>query len=283
MNNPAFASRKNRWFTAYVDEGGGPVYLPMAMVDSGNKISNGVVVYQDKFWSMVNLSLARPPQAEVQASWMRQGNQVKFSVQVKNLSGKTLSSANSAAVNAIIYEEGVGGALTNRYVRAAVETAITGLANNATATYQLQTPDLTGVNWSKLHYIALVDYQPSSSSGKYDMLQAAVATPLAQVEPDQLVFLVDHNATSVPNQTAQVQGPSSLTWNATESAFWLTVTATGNPSTPVQFTVSKADLIGGWQQTVVSFSSIDGALSDQVIVKAYFGDLNILFLPMMAK
>ena len=91
------------------------------------------------------------------------------------------------------------------------------------------------------------------------------------------------HATSVPNQTLQVQGPSSLTWNASESASWLTVTPTGNPTTPVLFSVSKPALISGWQQAVVTFSSTDGGLSDQVTVKAYLGDLITLFLPMTAK
>jgi hypothetical protein len=279
-NNPAFNARLNRWLAAY---GGGTIYLPMAMVDSGNVISNGVVVYQDKYWSMVNSSLARPPQAEVKALWMRQGNQVKFSVQVKNLSSTTLSSSNSAKVSGIVYEEGVAGALTNRYVRATAETAIPSLAKNATATYELQTADLpSGVNWNKLHFIALVDYRPGGSTGKYDMLQAAVALP-PQVSPEQLVFLVDNGATTVPDQSAQVQGPSSLTWNSSESASWLTVTPTGSPSTPVVFSVSKAALLSGWQQTEVTISSPDGYFSDQVTVKTYLGDLSTIFLPMTAK
>jgi hypothetical protein len=258
--------------------------LPMAMVDSGNKFSNGVVVYQDKFATMVDSALARPPQAEVQAFWVRLNNTVRFSVKVKNLTGSPIVSNNHAAVNAIVYEEAVGGALTNRYVRAAVETSITSLASNATATFELDTPDLSGANWNKLHYIALVDYQPNpSSSEKYDMLQAAVAVPSSQVKPDQLTFLVDNSDATVPSQFAQVEGASNLTWNASESASWLTVTATGTPSTPVQFSVSKASLVDGWQQAVVTFSSTDGALSDQVTVKAYLGDLARVFLPLTRK
>ena len=254
------------------------------MVDSGNSISNGVVVYQDKYWSMVNSALARPAQAEVQANWVRQGNRVNFSVQIKNQSGKTLSTGNGATVNAIVYEENVGSAVTNRFVRTAVTTSISSLANGATGTYTLQTGDLIGVDWSKLHYIVLVDYIPNSSSEKYDMLQAAVAQPAAFVQPDQLVFLVDDGDTTIPNQSAQVQGPSSLTWNASESTAWLSVSpGSGTPATLPQFSVSKAALASGWQQAVVSFSSPDGALSDQVTVKAYLGELIYLFLPMMAK
>ncbi len=253
------------------------------MVDSGHNARAGPAAYIAAYSTMVDASLARAPQAELQATWVRQGNKVNFSVQVKNLSGKTLSSSNDASVHAIVYQQ-QHLQLTNRFVVSAVETSISSLANGATGTYTLQTGDLIGVDWSKLHYIALVDYIPNSSSENYDMLQAAVAQPAAFVQPDQLVFLVDNGAIGVPSQTAQVQGPSSLTWNASESAAWLSVSpGSGTPATLPQFTVSKAALAGGWQQAVVSFSSPDGALSDQVTVKAYLGELIYLFLPMMAK
>jgi hypothetical protein len=253
------------------------------MVDSGNNARAGPAAYIAAYSTMVDASMARQPQAEVQAFWVRQGNKVNFSVQVKNLSGKTLSSSNDATVHAIVYQQ-QHLQLTGRYVVSAVKTSISSLANGATGTYTLQTGDLIGVDWSKLHYIALVDYIPNSTLGKYDMLQAAEATLLPEVQPEQLVFLVDNDDTSVPSQSAQVQGPSSLTWNASESAAWLSVSpGNGTPATLPQFSVSKAALAGGWQQAIVSFSSPDGALSDQVTVKAYLGELVYLFLPMTAK
>ena len=253
------------------------------MVDSGHNARAGPAAYIAAYSTMVDASLARLPQAELQATWVRQGDKVNFSVQVKNMSGKTLSPSNDATVHAIVYQQ-QHLQLTGRYVVSAVENSISSLANGATGTYTLQTGDLIGVDWSKLHYIVLVDYIPNSSSEKYDMLQAAVAQPAAFVQPDQLVFLVDDGDTTIPNQSAQVQGPSSLTWNASESAAWLTVSpGSGTPANQPQFSVSKAALAGGWQQAVVSFSSPDGALSDQVTVKAYLGELTSVFLPVMAK
>jgi hypothetical protein len=252
------------------------------MVDSGYNAKAGPATYVAAYSTMVDNSLVRAPQAELQAYYNRQGDKVHFSVHVKNLSGKTLSTSNGATVHVLVYEQ-AHLLLTGRFVVSTVNTPISSLANNATGVYELQTVDLVGVDWSKLHYIALVDYRPSVSSTKYDMLQAAEAVPLAQVSPDQLVFLVDNSDTSVPNQTAQVHGASGLTWNASESASWLTVTTTGNLSTPAVFSVSKPALSGGWQQAVVTFSSTDGALSDQVTVKAYLGDLISIFLPMTAK
>ena len=235
---------------------------------------------------MVDNSLDRPPQAEVYPYWVRQGNQVNFSVHVKNLSGTTLSSSNSATVHVIVYED-KRYQLTNRFVITALQTPISNLGIGAWGSYSLQTGTLSGVDWSKLHYIALVDYIPNSSSGIYDMLQAAIAVPPPTVQPDLINFLVDNDDTTVPTLLAHVQGPANLTWNVTKQpdVNWLQVTLTGDPSTPVQFTVNKANLINGWQAdtVVVSFSSLDGGLSDQVTVKAYLGELFRVFLPVTAK
>jgi hypothetical protein len=254
------------------------------MVDSGHDAGAGKTVYRVAYSAMVDASLARPPEAEVQAFWLRQGNLVKFSVQVKNLSNTMLSSSNQATVHVLIYEE-AHLQLTNRFVIATVNTPISSLASGATATYQLQTGDLVGADWTKLHYIALVDYIPNSSTGIYDLLQAAQVLPLPEVQPEQLVFLVDNSAAIDPIQFAKVQAASNLTWNATvpPGNTWLSVTPTGSLSTPVQVTVNKAALANGWQQAVILFSSPDSPFYGQVTVSAYLGDLISLFLPMTAK
>ena len=55
------------------------------------------------------------------------------------------------------------------------------LATGASATFILEKGDLTGVDWSKLHYLALVDYQAGGVAllEPYDVLQAAFALPAA--------------------------------------------------------------------------------------------------------
>ena len=262
--------------------GGGFGALPMVMVDSGLSAKSGPGPYVSGYSTMVDNSMVREPKAEVQALWVRQGNKAKFTVQVKNLSGVTLSSSNEATVHVIVYlQQHVY--LTSRLVVFAAHAAISSLANGATGAYNLETDDLTSVDWDKLHYIALVDYIPNSTTGKYDMLQAAVAEP-AEVQPDELRFLVDNDDPSVPPQFAKVIAPSSLTWNTSESASWLTVTpGNGNPSTLPQFTVSKAALVAGWQQTSVSFTSPDSAFTDSVTVKVFLGELSQIFLPATMK
>lgn len=166
-------SRVSRFFASF---GGNEAYLPLAMVDNGENIFNGYIpsiktVYQD----MVDYALQRPPKADLSATWTREGNKVRFSVHLTNQSGTTLSSSNGATIHGIVYETNKIQ-YTQRFVRSAISIPTCTLANNATADYALLTSDLVGVDWSKLHTMALADYRPKPSGEKYDMLQAAVAT-----------------------------------------------------------------------------------------------------------
>lgn len=161
-------------------------YLPMAMVDSGENIFNGYISgIKSAYQGMVDFSLQRPSKAALSATWTRVGDKVRFSVHLTNQSGTTLSSNNSATVHAIVYEEN-HIQYTNRFVRTAISTPTGTLANGASADYTLLTGDLSGVDWSKLHYIVLADYRPNPSGAKYDMLQAAVASSST---PDKMIYL----------------------------------------------------------------------------------------------
>ena len=168
-------NRYGRWWAAY--GAGGSVYLPLVMADSGHQISNGSVSFYNVYKGMVDAELARASQANIVASCWRVGNRVRVSGQMTNLSGVTLSSSlNGATIHAIVYEDAHVG-VTDRYVRAAPWTAIvSALTSGSAMTFTLETTDLTGVNWEKLHTIVLADYRPGGSSGAYDMLQAARAT-----------------------------------------------------------------------------------------------------------
>ena len=130
-----FLARKRRWWDAY--QVGGSVSLPLVMVDSGNQFSNGVQTI-DVYRNMVDTSLARPPQAAIEALWWRVGDSVRFSVEVKNLSGVTLSSTNRATVWGIVYED-THVVNTDHYVRVVASTAVSSLAPGATGTFTLQT------------------------------------------------------------------------------------------------------------------------------------------------
>jgi hypothetical protein len=173
-------SRIGKFWAAF---GGGTAYFPMIIVDSGHQVQSGVVPYHNTYQALVDQELTRAPQAGIQATWHRTGDKVTFLIQVNNLSGVALFYAqNKATVHAIVYEDKKVG-VTSRYVRSAVfQNIITSLAPGSSATYTLETPDLSGVDWNKLHYLALVDYQPVSGSA-YDMLQAAVALPAVSDNP----------------------------------------------------------------------------------------------------
>ena len=176
VDDSALSSREWRWWSAY---NGSSVTLPMVMVDSGNRISNGYEDFNAKYSSMVNSSLARDAQANITATGQRVGNTLHFNVEVENRSDVTLSYSNNAAVWVIIYEtfSSPGGVrLTNRFVRVTASTSISSLSPNGVGNFVVDTPTLNGVVWDNLRAVVLVDYLPSGSPGVYDMLQATSVT-----------------------------------------------------------------------------------------------------------
>jgi hypothetical protein len=164
-------ARLNRWWAAY--GGGGSVYFPLVMADSGHQYSTGPVAYHDVYSQMVTTELARSSGADMWVLATRVGNHYSARVRVRNRSGVTLSSSNSATLHLLAYED-VHAGVTNRMVRAAAYTAITNLADGASTVISIDTADLTPVDWSHVHVVAMVDYVPAGGT-RYDMLQAARA------------------------------------------------------------------------------------------------------------
>jgi thiol-disulfide isomerase/thioredoxin len=275
--DPQFKAREQRWWDAY--QIGGSVFLPLVMVDSGNQFSNNVDeanVYRD----MIDTSLARPPQAEIEAYWQRVGDSVKFTVQVTNLSDIHLSSTNDATVWGIVYED-EHVANMDHYVRAVASDNVANLAPGASMTYTLQTTDLTGVDWSKLHYVALVDYRPNPDIRPHDTLQAVVAQPVFSVQPDSLTLMVDPVDATLPEATASLSALGTLDWTAETSDAWLTITPTnGNITVQPTISVMTSTLAAGWQQGTVTFTTTSGdPVSDTLDVKAFYGTVERIYLP----
>jgi len=189
VEQDAFApigERISRFWAAHT---GSSTSTPLVIVDSGHQCTNGAVDYHSVYSGMVDQELARPPEAEIAASYARVGDRIRADIQLKNLSENTLSVENEASVHLIVYEDKHVGQ-TARIVRAAPWAEITTeLVPSATMTLTLETPDLSGVDWSKLHIIALADYRPGGESGPYDMLQAAIASPVALPHKLYLPFL----------------------------------------------------------------------------------------------
>jgi hypothetical protein len=237
--------------------------------------------------TMVDAALVRPPQAEVEATQRRMGNTIQVYVRVTNRSGVTLSSGNSAAIHTLVYEEvekSVAHSDTGRLVRAALMSDIASLASGNSITATLQTPDLTGVDWSKLHAIALVDYRPGGSSGAYDMLQAAVAlTTTFTVQPDSHTFLVDPTDTRSSSVEVSVQTLLPLTWTAVANTTWLTITpSSGSGASQPTLSVISQSLSAGWQQGAITFAASDGS-TDQVDISAYYGSVKRVYLPLVLR
>jgi hypothetical protein len=276
------SSRNSRFWRAY---GLSSVMLPEVMVDSGNQITNGYESFYSIYKSMVDKALARPPQANIQATWMRSGNKISFTAKVTNQSGVTLSAGNYATVHAIVYEE-THVYDTDRFVRAAISTPINSLVPNATGTYSLETAELSGLNWDKLHYIVLVDYAPSGSSGAYDMLQAAVANPTIafDVHPDSIYFMTDSKDADITPASIHFEGANDLFWTTSFSPTWMDLTPkSGSLDTPATVSVNKDALTPGWQQETLTFVTTEGSFSDQLVVKAYYGDILKAYLPQITR
>ncbi len=259
------------------------------MVDSGNQISNGYEDFYTKYKTMVDTSLARPPKAKITAQSQRVGDRFHFDIQVTNLSGVTLSSANSATVYAIVYEDDAVDGLTKRYVRAVASTGISSLTNGATADFSLDTTDLSGVNWDKLHSVVLVDYRPGGT-GAYDMLQAAF-------ELSGAALTVNKSANPDPVEPGQ---PLTYTIQVINTGtVELHATVTDNLPDQVTYggsTIWTPTIVPGdiWSTTFVvhTQASYTGALINQVVVTTTEGvtgtsqaitNGNWVFLPLILK
>jgi hypothetical protein len=279
VDNPP-APRIQRFWAAF---GGGYATLPLTMVDSGHEIHTGYMsgIYE-VYKGMVDAALTRPPGAVLRSTWERIGNHVHFSVQVTNQSGVTLGPSNSAAVHVIVYEEN-HIQYTGRFVRAAVATGISNLANNASANFTLDTPDLVGVDWDELNFLVLVDYRPNGVSGAYDMLQAAFATGIS-IKPDELTFLVDPSDLNIQALPIQISSTNGLSWTGTPGAAWIDVIPSSGllPVQP-QISVNKGLLSNGWQNSQVTFSNFGGLLEDPVIINAFLGDVSRVYLPIIQR
>ena len=165
--------RYSRWWTAY--SGGGTVYLPLVMADSGHQHGYGPVSYYSTYKSYLDAELARPPGAELHARAVRAGSQYQVTVQLVNYSGVTLSTSNSASVQVLVYED-IKSGVTSRKVLDAVHRYVTSpIADGEGAAFTLDTNILAPSDWSKVHIVAFAEYRPGGTTGAYDMLQAAIA------------------------------------------------------------------------------------------------------------
>lgn len=199
------------------------------ILDSTYEYTQGYADTQTR--AMVTRSLAREPKAAVTGVYERTGGIVKFNVTVTNNTGQALSIANKAAVHAIIYEEN-SAHKTNRIGRASAKADISYLADGKTETFFIELTTNGVVDWSKAHFLVLVDYKlpPTKDNGKYDQPQAAIANPgtvtqptMFKLDPKNFTFQVYDRATELPSGEMTVTLPIDKTWTASTDVQWLSV------------------------------------------------------------
>jgi hypothetical protein len=281
--NSPIGGRMDRFWAAH---GGGSAGYPMVMVDSGHQWTDRLVTsdFYHTYKNMVNTELARPAMAEIDAQYTRVNNHFSIDVMVKNISGVSLSSSNGANVVAIVYEDKHVG-VTSRYVRAVAQQSITSLANNSTSIYTLTTGDLSGVDWNKLHIIALAEYRPNTSSYVYDTLNAAVAAQVVPltVQPDPLSFLVDSANPADQTQALTISGGElGLSWSISSKPTWMTISPTsGTIGTPATAKALASSIPAGLQtgSVIIHFSGPLGSYDRSLTAKTYRGAVVKLYLP----
>lgn len=176
--------RQKHFWDAYVATG--IIALPLAMVDSGLSVYSGPNDTYNEYKAMIDAALVRPPLALITATWQRVGDNVQFVVQVTNQSGVALGISNLAQVHAIVYidEKRI---YTSRFVVGDSTVPLTA-AKGATVTVTPPAIPLSGVDWSKLHFLVMADYiAPQSTTLGSKSLQAAFATE--KVDMSHAVYL----------------------------------------------------------------------------------------------
>lgn len=245
--------RLSRWYAAH--EGDDLIMLPLVMVDSGLKISNGWIDFYPVYKDMVETALARPPEADIVAHWWRSGDRVEVVARLTNLQAETLSPYdNGVTLFAVVYEENPTQP-TNRFVRVVGSTQGIELVANETGTYRVTVFDTAGVDWSRAHVAVLLDFFRSDAN-RHVMAQAAVAEAVAPeltAVPEALTFLVDPADTVVPGRDVVVWGGGFVNWTAAGDRPWLHVAPDhGQLGDSAWVSIDKSGLAPGWQEGTIT-------------------------------
>jgi hypothetical protein len=267
-------NRISRFWAAFT---GTTAYLPLVIVDSGHQVLTGNQSnFTTAFQNLVDPELLRPPAAEIEAYSRQVGTQMRVYARLLNTGGPTLlASANMAALTALVYEDAHVG-VTGRIMRAAPWIDITvPLPPDGVLTATINSPDLSGVNWTALHTVVVADYVPGPGTA-YDMLQAAVAAPAGlSVDPAAITVGVDTGTGQDRSVHVQLAGPYVLTWTAASDAPWLAAApGDGTIADEPSLTVRESGLALGSQEGHLTFSatSEDGmAFTQSVSVTAFLG------------
>jgi hypothetical protein len=255
--------RQNRFWAS----AGSADYLPLVMVGSGYRTSSGAVDYEAVYRSMINDELARPPRAAATAYWRRVGDAMRVYVEVRNLGATDLELDRDAAIWLIIYENAsTGGGST--WVKAAGQRYLPfDLAPGETATMIIDTPAMSGVEWSRIAGLVLVEDRPDPA-GAYDMVQAAEALPAdLSATPDHLVM-----SPYRPVAEVVLTGPHVLSFSASSDVGWIEVTpSSGTVPTTVILTLRPELRPPSATQGSVSFAATGDGMAFSATVSVVVG------------
>lgn len=287
---------KSRWdvMKASVPPGT-PLALTWTVVDSGRLVHRGAEETEeayDAYTAMVDDALLQPAQAEITASWRREGGSVNVIATLKNNSTVQLSADNKAGIHAIVKEPGTNYSTHTTIhpgLNAAV-TAIPDLAPGETGTFYITVPDLHPTDWDNLEIIVLADYL-TAPDGPYNQLQAAFAQQSLEpatlfAEPNSFYFMLGASETAVPQVTTTISGVPGVTWTASVDSPWLSIDhATGTVGQAITLVADATILTPGWNTATILVIDDTGASHTGItmtIYKASVGeDIFRIFLPLI--
>lgn len=265
-------NRESRFVAAF---GGYGYSVPMAIVGSGCRHTQGPADYYNVFKSMIQADQARPAQARVEAWWRKVlPYTLRLYATVYNTSTVTLdSTSNEGGIWGLAWEDKATLGVTGMYTRKAVRSPLTPpLAPGASRSVVLDLPISGFADWAHLHSVVAAEVRPAGTTGPYDMLQAVRPAPAGF---SALPASVSLKAPQGPGAAQVVlEGPRVLSWTASATVPWLAVSPeTGDMGSSVRVEVRPEMLQAGQQLGTVTFTatSADGmSFSTNVSVTATY-------------
>ena len=243
-------------------------YLPLVMVGSGYCTSSGAEDYEPAYRSMINDELARPARATVSAYWRQAANAMPAYVEVRNLGATDLEIDNDAAIWLIAYENASTEGVSTMWVRSTAQRYLPyDLAPGETATVVIDTPAMSGVDWSRMAGLVLLEDRPGGG-GAFDMVQAAEALPAdLSAAPDHLVMSLYR-----PVAEVVLTGPHVLSFSASSDVGWIEVTpSSGTVPTTVILTLRPELRPASATEGSVSFATTGDGMAFSATVSVAVG------------
>lgn len=292
VDNPVDPFHRASWIAAR-EELGNSWTLPYIEVGSGRRISNGYVDFNQVYTDMISADAALPAQADITATYSREGNALHYTISVTNHSGVALSEGNAAQLSVVVFEKGYSQSLTGQQVRAyASSTFSSPLADGASRTFNIDINNVpSNAVWDHLQSVVLVDAKPAGKN-HWENLQAAIAQTTApvinlSVSPDPVQWVIDAANPNPQARELTLTLPGLVSWSSSTSLSWLTVTpASGDAGQNPVITLDESKLSTGMQEGSITFTAKDGSgtsYSRQVGVKAFLGKVWRIFTPLLIK